>query len=190
MLRNKSEFVFFLVCIQLLVSISGIDAQYAERDFVRYSVKEGLSDNSISCIAQDDQGYVWIGTEAGLNRFDGTQFKKFYQSTEPLELLSGSIGRLRKFNSHQFGINSKGGFQLLNTQSYAVKNFVIPDSTAFNTYLNSAWDVVALGDGSFAVTTAAGFYVFDATGKVILRHDAYHLKDIGQERILYGRDIL
>ena len=189
MLRNKSEFVFFLVCIQLLVSISGIDAQYAERDFVRYSVKEGLSDNSISCIAQDDQGYVWIGTEAGLNRFDGRQIKKFYQSSKPLGLLSASIVRMRNFGSHQFGINSRGGFQVLNTQTYSVKNFVIPDSTAFNTYLNANWDAMPLGDGSFAVTTAAGFYVFDASGKVVLRHDAFDIRDIGQERILYGRDI-
>jgi ligand-binding sensor domain-containing protein/two-component sensor histidine kinase len=190
MLRNKPAFVFTLVLLHLLVSLLEIKGQFAERDFIRYSVKEGLSDNTVNCIAQDDQGYIWIGTDAGLNRFDGHQFKKFYQSTEPLGLLSGSITRMRNFGSHHFGINSRGGFQLLHTPSYVVKNFVIPDSTAFHTYLNSTWDAVALGDGSFAVTTAAGFYVFDASGKVILRHDAYHLKDIGQRRILYGRDIL
>jgi hypothetical protein len=76
---------------------------------------------------------------------------------------------------HHFGINSRGGFQILNTQSYAVKDFVIPDSTAFSTYLNSNWDAMSLGDGSFAVTTAAGFYVFDASGKVVLRHDAHDI---------------
>jgi ligand-binding sensor domain-containing protein len=190
MLRNKSGYIFLLVCLQLLVLFSEINAQFAERDFIRYSVKEGLSDNTVSCIAQDDQGYVWIGTVAGLNRFDGHQFKKFYQFTEPLHLLSASIARMRNFKSHQFSINSRGGFQLLNTQSYSVKNFVIPDSTAFNTYLNSDWDAVALDDGSFAITTAAGFYVFDASGKVVLRHDAFNIRDIGQTRILYGRDIL
>jgi len=181
--------VFAHICLQLFISITEINAQFAESDFIRYSVKEGLSDNTVNCIAQDDLGYIWIGTDAGLNRFDGHQFKKFYQSTEPLRLLSGTIGRMRNFESHQLGINTRGGFQLLNTQSYTVRNFVIPDSTAFYVYLNSTWETMALEDGSFAVTTAAGFYVFDKNGKVILRHDAYTQKDIGQQRILYGRDI-
>jgi ligand-binding sensor domain-containing protein len=173
----------------MLAFFPAIHAQYATQDFIRYSVKEGLSDNTINAIAQDDEGYIWIGTDAGLNRFDGHRFKNYYQGTEPLGLLSGTIARLTNFNSHRFGINTRGGFQLLNTQTYAVKNFTIPDSTAFHTYLNANWQSVDLGDGSFAVTTAAGFYVFDASGKVILRYDAYSSKDIGQQRILYGRDI-
>jgi len=186
---KKSAILFSLICIQLFVFLAEIKSQVAERDFIRYSVKEGLSDNAVSCITQDDQGYVWIGTEAGLNRFDGNQFKKFYQSTEPLHLLSSSIVHLRNYKSHQIGFNTRGGFQLLNTASYEVKNFVIPDTTAFHTYLNSSWDAAALGDGSFALTSAAGFYVFDRSGKVVLRHDAFDIHDIGQQRILYGRDI-
>ena len=189
-LRCKTAIYFSTICIQLFILPGGINAQFADSDFVRYSVKDGLTDNSITCIAQDDKGYIWIGTDAGLNRFDGHQFKKYYQSTEPLGLLSGSIVRIRNFKSHQLGISTRGGFQLLNTRSYTVQNFIIPDSTAFNTYLNSTWDAVLLEDGSFAVTTAAGFHVFDSTGKIILRHDAFNIDDIGQERILYGRDIL
>jgi ligand-binding sensor domain-containing protein len=189
MLRNKSGILFLLVSFQQFVFCSEINAQFSDHDFIHYSVKEGLTDNSVTCIAQDDQGYVWVATEAGLNRFDGHQFKKFYQFTEPLHLLSSSIFRIRNLKSHQFGIHTRGGFQLLNTQSYLVKNFVIPDSTAFQTYLNANWDAMPLDDGSFAITTAAGFYVFDASGKVVLRHDAFNIRDIGQTRILYGRDI-
>ena len=96
-LRNTSAIVLTLVCIQLFGFLPEINAQVAEGDFIRYSVKDGLSDNSVSCIEQDDEGYIWIGTEAGLNRFDGNQFKKFYQSTEPLGLLSGSIAHMRNF---------------------------------------------------------------------------------------------
>lgn len=70
-LQHISEILFSLVFIELLIFIPEINAQLSERDFIHYTVKDGLSDNTINCIAQDDKGYIWIGTDAGLNRFDG-----------------------------------------------------------------------------------------------------------------------
>ncbi|GAB3383833.1 hypothetical protein GCM10027432_14270 [Lysobacter fragariae] len=42
--------------------------------FQRYGVEDGLSQASVKAIMQDAQGYVWIGTQDGLNRFDGYEF--------------------------------------------------------------------------------------------------------------------
>lgn len=42
--------------------------------FSHRSVEDGLSQSSVSCILQDRYGYLWIGTEDGLNRYDGTSF--------------------------------------------------------------------------------------------------------------------
>ena len=44
---------------------------------LRLGTPQGLSNNYIMDIAQDRNGYVWISTEAGLNRFDGTGFIPF-----------------------------------------------------------------------------------------------------------------
>ena len=172
-----------LCCLQTI-------AQYEEKNFIRYSVKDGLSDNAIRCLQQDEQGYMWIGTDAGLNRFDGNSFKKFFQGTPPLQLPSGSIWRLKRFGTHGLGIMSKGGFLLLDTKNYSVQEYMIPDSSAFSAHLNAVWEAVELQDKSYAVTTAAGFYVFKQSGKVSFRHDAYKLDDIGKKKILYGRDFL
>lgn len=43
----------------------------------RLSSNEGLSQHDVECILQDKQGFVWIGTYDGLNRFDGTRFTVF-----------------------------------------------------------------------------------------------------------------
>lgn len=48
--------------------------QYYFRD---YQVEDGLSHNTVFCVAQDKQGYIWSGTKDGLNRFDGREFKVF-----------------------------------------------------------------------------------------------------------------
>ncbi len=54
--------------------------------FVRYSTMMGLSSNSQKCITQDKEGFIWIGTEDGLNRFDGYTFKIYRKN--PLDSAS------------------------------------------------------------------------------------------------------
>ncbi|HEV2480899.1 MAG TPA: histidine kinase [Puia sp.] len=46
--------------------------------YVDYSVKDGLAGSTVYAMAQDRQGFIWLGTETGLSRFDGTKFRNFY----------------------------------------------------------------------------------------------------------------
>ena len=45
-------------------------AQVTESTFQHFSIEEGLSDNAVNCIVQDNEGYIWMGTEDGLNKFN------------------------------------------------------------------------------------------------------------------------
>jgi signal transduction histidine kinase/ligand-binding sensor domain-containing protein/CheY-like chemotaxis protein len=45
--------------------------------FERLGRKEGLSNSSVSSIIQDKNGFLWFGTQGGLNRFDGINFKTY-----------------------------------------------------------------------------------------------------------------
>jgi len=45
--------------------------------FEHLSLEQGLSQSSVTCIAQDRKGFMWFGTEGGLNRYDGYHFKVF-----------------------------------------------------------------------------------------------------------------
>ena len=65
----------------LLVSFIFSAQAFAQRfNFVNYSLEEGLPQSQVSDICQDRYGYLWIGTETGLSRFDGINFTSF--STE------------------------------------------------------------------------------------------------------------
>lgn len=52
-------------------------AQAPESTFQHFSIEEGLSDNAVNCIVQDNEGYIWMGTEDGLNKFNGYSTKVF-----------------------------------------------------------------------------------------------------------------
>jgi len=60
----------------LLFVSSQVHSQLAYR-FRNFSITDGLSQSSVTCIVQDDVGTLWIGTQDGLNRFDGRQFEVF-----------------------------------------------------------------------------------------------------------------
>lgn len=48
--------------------------------FDHITTKDGLSNNSVNAILKDRQGFLWIGTADGLNRYDGRNFVSFYHS--------------------------------------------------------------------------------------------------------------
>ena len=57
--------------------------------FVRqFTTEDGLSNASVTSIIQDIQGFMWIGTEMGLNRYDGTIFRQFLLSRDQQETSS------------------------------------------------------------------------------------------------------
>ena len=47
----------------------------AGSNFRNYQVDDGLSHNSVWYVMQDSDGFMWFGTNDGLNRFDGKNFK-------------------------------------------------------------------------------------------------------------------
>ncbi len=57
--------------------------------FHRLSTADGLSQTRVSHIVQDDRGFMWFGTQYGLNRFDGYRFKVFVHDPAKSESLSG-----------------------------------------------------------------------------------------------------
>lgn len=52
---------------------------------------DGLSHNSVRAIAQDKNGFIWIGTDEGLNRYDGIEFTVYKNSSDPGSISSNLI---------------------------------------------------------------------------------------------------
>ena len=67
----------FIKCIIVLVFLFPLIARETDYKIEQITHADGLSDDNISCIYQDKQGFIWIGTENGLNRYDGYTFKEY-----------------------------------------------------------------------------------------------------------------
>lgn len=179
---------FLDIILFLVLALQVFSQPINEKEFIHYTTKNGLNDNYITSVEQDEQGNIWIATETGLNMYDGYAFAD-HSPTLNSNSISGNIIKLKKFPANKLGIITRNGFYLLNTTDFTVKKYVIPDHTAFNIYLNFAWDAAMLADHSFAVTTTTGFYVFDEPGALKFRYDEYKPADVSKKTIRYGRDI-
>jgi signal transduction histidine kinase/ligand-binding sensor domain-containing protein/CheY-like chemotaxis protein/AraC-like DNA-binding protein len=54
-------------------------AAHSDFSITHLGVESGLSNNHVLCVTQDKQGFIWVATEEGLNRFDGHTFKAFFK---------------------------------------------------------------------------------------------------------------
>ncbi len=78
-----------IVYVLLLLSIVG-RGQTPVLYFRNLNTGNGLSHNKVNCILQDQRGFLWIGTEDGLNRYDGRRFQTFRHDPDTISV-SGNI---------------------------------------------------------------------------------------------------
>lgn len=70
---KKLILLYILWTIPLLIRAISIP----ELRFRHFSVENGLSSNTVRALLQDKYGFIWIGTDEGLNRYDGTSIKSY-----------------------------------------------------------------------------------------------------------------
>lgn len=85
-IMRKIYFLFSLLLFQLSVF-----SQIPSVKITRLSLEEGLSQSSVRCILQDKNGFLWIGTQDGLNRYDGYNFKVFKNDPNDANSLSNNL---------------------------------------------------------------------------------------------------
>lgn len=76
--RNIRIFILLAALFSLILGING--QQYNIPSAARFGVissPQGLSQSSVFSLAQDNKGFIWIGTRDGLNRYDGYNFKTY-----------------------------------------------------------------------------------------------------------------
>lgn len=96
--------------------------------FEHVSVEQGLSQSSVHTIAQDKLGFLWMGTDAGLNRYDGFRFQTFHPDNSPRSLAGDWIERIVADRHGYLWIAARNaGLTLLDPESLAMVQ--IPIST-------------------------------------------------------------
>jgi ligand-binding sensor domain-containing protein len=87
-MKISAQLRFVLICVLQLAGSGLIPAQNQELRFEHLTIENGLSQNRINCILQDRDGFMWIGTNEGLNKYDGYEFYQFEKGRGSKDKLS------------------------------------------------------------------------------------------------------
>ncbi len=82
----RSTMIFLTVYLAM-----GLHAQEDQVRFEHITTAQGLSEDVVNCIYQDRRGFMWFGTDDGLNRYDGYTFTQFQPSPDDSNAINSNI---------------------------------------------------------------------------------------------------
>ncbi|WP_372771902.1 two-component regulator propeller domain-containing protein [Mangrovibacterium sp.] len=74
-MRFYQSYKYFMTALWLFFSVTTAICNTSAVQFRSIDREKGLSNNQVNCCFKDSQGFMWIGTMSGLNRYDGTDIK-------------------------------------------------------------------------------------------------------------------
>lgn len=133
----------------LFIVLLGVTAaaQGQVMPFRTYSIEQGLSESVVHSMLQDDSGYIWLGTGFGLNRFDGVEFKKWYEEDG---LPNNRVNALELDQSGRIWIGTDRGIAYLEQDSIKTSPLFEPlqESVVLSVYEDSKGDVWIATEGN------------------------------------------
>ncbi len=103
----------------MMLMILGFNAVNAQNQisFARLTIDEGLSQNAVFCIIQDRHGFIWAGTEDGLNKYDGYKFNIYkHENANPSTLSNSQINALLEDKYGNLWIGTSDGLNIFNRE--------------------------------------------------------------------------
>ncbi len=106
--------LLFLILVACLSPKTTLGQAYPYK-FKYITVDEGLSHTDANDIAQDKQGYIWVATYFGLDRFDGYTVKKYYNNNQPLNnAFKNRVRCIYTDENDNIWLGTEGGLQYFN----------------------------------------------------------------------------
>jgi len=153
----------------LLLPLLAVYCAHSQPQYLKFThigTGAGLSANNVTCILRDDQGFMWVGTRDGLNRYDGYRFTVYRNIPEdPQSISSNFVTSMILDRKGDLWVGTWGGG--LNRFDRAKRRFVRYGSLIHSDFINSL-----LEDSQGRIWVGSndhGAWIFDpATGKVLL----------------------
>ena len=172
----KNTFLTMIVILSLS-SKHAYANSYNDINFKSLTIENGLSQSTVETILQDSNGYMWIGTNDGLNKYNGYSFKKYEHDIYDKNTISSNyIVDIVEDNDGYIWVSTTNGLNKINPKNDNVINY-FSKSKCGNLSNNRICEILVRKNNDILVTTSDGLNLYN--------------KDTDSfERILAGKDDL
>jgi len=141
--------IFWIIDFCLFCTIQKIQAQDYDLAYQHITTEDGLSNNFVTTVIQDKKGFIWLGTQEGLNKYDGYSFKiyksnsekKYHLNSNHITFLAGEVEK------NIIWIGTTTGLSKLHTQKDTIENISFFDKHLVNyIYLDSKKNIWVASD--------------------------------------------
>lgn len=178
---------YSLTIFLLAISFSLL-AQTRQLHFDHLGTSDGLSELSPNCILQDSRGFIWIGTQDGLNRYDGYKFKIFRNDVKDTASIGNNYVRdiAEDKNGNIWVATAGGGLNRLDRKTNRFHRYIHNEKNANSISSSFVNKIVFESSGKIWVgTEKKGLDLFDPqTGHWIhYLYNARHRGSIGDNDV-------
>lgn len=152
MIVNTRVFKITLTLLIAIYSAHASSAGFGLLEFRHISTDVGLSQKTVQSLFQDRHGFIWIGTQEGLNRYDGREIRTYTHSKDQPNSISNNVIRAIVDDSEgNLWIATSNG---LNRYDFAKESFeTIPLHTAKGELASKLYSLLRLDDGTLLIGT-------------------------------------
>ncbi len=160
---KKTRVLCFLSFIVAALFCTPIFAQQLGKEsFDRFTVEDGLSQNSVNCIFQDSKGFIWFGTQDGLDRYDGYNFKSYKHNPKNANSISDNfIWEIYEDKKGYFWIGTQNGLNQLDAISGNIVRIVNDPQNKNTLPHNKIYAVLEDKKGMIWIGTEEGVSIYN-----------------------------
>ncbi len=162
-----------------LSSALAYSGNYASIKFNHLNNNDGLSDNSVTCFYEDKDGFLWLGTSHGLNRYDGYKFVHFHSIfNSPNSLSHNSITSISQDNNGNLWIGTLNGIDVMDVEKRIYIKRINTETTDGVLPDNHISFLHKDGNGIMWIGTPKGLVLYNSTN-----NETYELKQNNEVEI-------
>ena len=182
-----------IVSAALLLASWCLAADIQKLQFDRIGIAEGLSQGSVITLMFDDQGWLWVGTEDGVNRYDGYNFRIFrHDPIDPGSLGSAYVTAIYKDSQGMVWVGTEGGgLNRLNQTNGQFDHFLLDPDDENSLIDNYVSAIIEDQQGGLWIGTANGISRLDETRQHFTNfssHDARKHGLLNDQILSFGED--
>lgn len=161
---------FINILLIFFFSISKLNAQIP---ITNLNIDNGLSNNSVNYVFKDHYGFMWFGTDDGLNRYDGYGFKIFRNNNyDPASLVHNRVSCLAEDNSGALWVGTKRGLSIYDQYS---SKFITP---SFISTISKKKEIVTRTINTIKLDPSGNVFVGTLKTGLLIKEGSAKLKQV------------